>query len=1014
MATLQEVLAVDGGEAYIIHLIPDAADSFRTPNRKFKLRQEKTPSTTVYRHKEHKHWMVKDHGSSEPGMNAINLKMYLDGVDFGTAMREASQFYRLENAGHSTEIQADYSNRPATADEQPGQYTWELKEFDLFELKTLFAEGAWLAMGESEAARQKRAVELCSYYRFKAVKSYTQVGKDGKTVHIFGSNERFPIFLIDEGGFQKLYKPKDKKEYRFLWFGDKPEKYIHGLEQHVRKFEDRVAAEEKRTKEAKDKGEENARPEECRLPEIIICTGGSDALNVAACGFLVVWLNSESAQLPWRDYKSLTRICEKLYNLPDIDTTGVTEARALAIQYIELRTIWLPEALRMKTDWRGNPCKDVRDYLRHWRRRDLRGLVETAYPFRFWDEEYTYTKDGELQYKFGRPKITYQFNNVYGYNFLYQMGFGRLESEKEKEGYFFVRNEGGRVKRLITSTEIKSYLHTFLENYVFPDGKRINEDLRNVLFRSPQLSDTSLSNLRVVEPDFRYFGRDFQYVYFSHDTNKGEETLAWKVTAGKVEEVKTPEVCVWDSKVLRIETINERGQRKGHKPKVLPPFFEAKKVNGEWTIELKETCDILKFLIQTSKIHWKAETEERLNFWELDTKAQKDYLVRNAHSDREGKLFLSYQNAEKASAYKEATRFRIDGELLLPEEIAEQKLTLVNKLFAIGYMLHRYKDATKTWAGFVMDYRISEEGASNGGAGKGLLAKAFYKWLNYVGVDGRNEKVFDNPHIFENVDKDTDMIHFEDWSEYQDFTKLYTPTTSSITVNPKNKRSIILNYDEFGKFWIDTNFGDRYTDMSSKRRKLYVVFADFYHEDTDQYNEIRTPKTELGRSIFDDWDIEEWNRFHNFFAQCLAFYLGVTEKIEPPTGNVNKRNLLSTMGDNFRAWADVYFDPESARLNVMVEKKPAMEDFNKETRLKVTSQSFMKKLRAWAKYNNCECNPEEMLEGKERIIRSVEVTDRDGKRRNTTAEMLYIRSSAVPVPAPDDWLINVNVTKAPF
>jgi hypothetical protein len=999
MATLQDVMAVDGGEAYICFLLPDAAESFRNKNRKFKIRPEKTPSCSLFKHREHGFWMVKDHGSSDAAMNAINLKMFLHDVDFGTAMREATQFYQLEEGTKQVDNQAEYSNRVANPDEHPGQYKWELKEFDTHELRALFSDGAWYALGNSEEARKKKGIELCQYYRFKAVKWYSQVGKDGSKVHIFGSNERFPIFLIDEGGFQKLYKPKDSKEYRFLWIGEKPERYVHGLAQHIKKYEERVAEAEKALTEAKERGDDKAKMEETRLPEIILCTGGSDALNVAACGFHVIWLNSESAILPWSDYRSIARICERLYNLPDIDATGVKEARALALQYIEIRTIWLPEELRLRVDWRGNPCKDVRDFFRYWHKRDFKGLVETAYPFRFWDEEFAYTKEGVQIFKFGRPKMSYQFNNVYGYNFLYHMGFGRLVSDKEKEGFFFVRVQNGRVKRLITATEIKAFLHGFAESYVFPDGKRVNEDLRNVLFRSPQLSETSLANIRTIEPDFRYYGRDFQYIYFSHDGNKGEETLCWKVQANKIEKVITPDVCVWDTKVLRIETMNDRGQKRGHKPALLDKFFEIKKENGRWDIVLNsEPCDFLKFLIQSSKLHWKAETQERLEFWEWDTKTQNDYLEKNGLTEEHRKLYMKYQDAKLAADYKEATRFRLDGELLLPEEVEEQKLALVNKLFAIGYMLHRHKDPTKTWAGFVMDYRISDEGASNGGAGKGLLAKALYKWLNYVSIDGRNEKIFDNPHIYENVDKDTDMIHMEDWSEFQNFTNLYTATTSSINVNPKNKRSIVLNYNEFGKFWIDTNFGDRYTDMSSKRRKLYVVFGDWYHEDTEQYREIRTPKTELGRSIFDDWDVAEWNRFHNLFGQCLAFYLGTEEKIEPPTGNVNKRNLLSTMGDNFRGWADVYFDTTSDRLNTYVQKIPAMEDFNRETRLKVTSQLFMKKLRAWAKYHGYECNPDDLLEGKERIVRSVEVAGKDGTRRQSTAEMLYIRTAAAPVP----------------
>ncbi|MFN8347465.1 MAG: hypothetical protein U0X91_20850 [Spirosomataceae bacterium] len=993
--SLQDVLAIDGGEAYIISLIPEAAESFKNHTKKFRLREEKTASTSVFKHSKQGHWMVKDHGSSDPAMHAIGLRMYLNGEDFVTALHDAARFYKLED-GPSVTVSADYNSRAAKPDEQPNQYAWELKEFDLFELKTIFAEGAWLALGKDDEDRKKAAVQLCGYYHLKAVKWFSKVDSDGTRVHIFGSNERFPIFMFDEGEFQKLYKPKDEKQFRFVYIGKKADRFIHGLEQHRKKYETRQAEAKKAYSEALDRGEKNVKLEESKLPEIILCTGGSDALNVAALGHDVIWLNSETAEFSYQDYKAVCRIAELVYNLPDIDTTGIEEARKLAIKYLDLRTIWLPDELRKKTDWRGNPCKDVRDYLRYWRKRDFKGLFETAYQFKFWDEEIAYDKGGFPKYKFGRLQMSYAFSNLRGYNFLQHMGFGKLASEKEKEGFFYVRITDGRVKR-VEVNEVEGFIHSFLEEYTFPDGSRVGEDLRNVIYRSPQVSGTSLSKLRKLEPDFRYFGPHHQYIFFSYEKNGKQEPITWKVTANKVEEIKRPDVCVWDAKVLRIQTLDKNDNPVVSKPKLLPPFFQITQAEGEWDIQIKDNqCDFLKFLIQTSKVHWRRELEERLEFWKLDSRAQADHLEKYGMEEADRKRLLQFQNIDRAKAYQAASRFKLDGELLLPEEVADQKLALINKIFVIGYMLHRYKDIAKSWVPFCMDYRMSETGASNGGAGKGLLAKALYKWLNTVTIDGRDQKIFEDKHLYENVDTDTDMIHFEDWGEYQTFEKLYIQTTSSLTVNPKNKRAIILDYKDYGKFWIDTNYGDRSTDQSSKRRKIYVVFSDFYHEDLAQYREVRTPLTEFGRRIFEDWDADEWNRFHNFFAQCLAFYLTTVNsfvKIEPPTENVNKRNLLSLMGENFHSWADVYFAPESNRLNNYVQRVPALEDFNRETRLKVTPQMFTKKLAAWAQYNHYELNPADLLDKRGRIIRTIDVTDRDGTKRQTTAEMLYIRTS---------------------
>ncbi|MFN3381002.1 MAG: hypothetical protein ACK41O_16205, partial [Runella zeae] len=650
--TLQDILEIDGGEAYIKSLVPDAEESFRDKRRKFKLRDENTASASIFRHQKEGFWMVKDFGSNDRAMHAVSLKMFLSNVDFSEALRDAAAFYGLEGAGKTLEIRPDYNARPAKPEEQPGHYDWELKELELHEVRTIFADGAWHALGRNDEECLPAAIKICQYYHLKAVKWYSHVDKEGKTVHIFSSNERFPIFLFDEGQFQKLYKPKDEKAYRFITIGNKPEHFIHGLSQHQKKLAEINDVHLKAHNDKLERNEKSTLIEE-KLPELILCSGGSDALNVAALGFPVVWLNSETADLRWYDYLALDNLCEALYNLPDIDTTGVEQAKALATKYLEIRTIWLPTELRKRTDWRGNPCKDVRDYLRYYRKKDFKGLVEVAFPYRFWDEEYMVDKDGNRKKKFGRWQMNYQFNNVYGYNFLSQMGFGRFISEKEKDGYFFVKIEKNVVKR-VEANDIKNYLHSFLENYTRPNGSRILEDLRNVLYRSPQLSESSMSNLRSVEPNFRYYGTDFQYFFFNDQT--------WKISPGKVEKAKTPDVQVWEQKVLKIETKDRFGEVKLHKANVEPPMFVIEKKEGQWDIEIKNTgCDALNFLIQTSKIHWRIELEERLDFWKLDKKAQAEYIEKHDLSIEEQKKLLSYQHIERQQAYREQTKFRLDG-----------------------------------------------------------------------------------------------------------------------------------------------------------------------------------------------------------------------------------------------------------------------------------------------------------------------------------------------------------------
>jgi hypothetical protein len=634
------------------------------------------------------------------------------------------------------------------------------------------------------------------------------------------------------------------------------------------------------------------------------------------------------------------------------------------MEYWPSRTIWLPDSLKRFLDGNGNPCKDVRDFLKHFRKFDFDELRRVALPYQFWDEDIARDdKTGKPKIRFGKPMVKYGFNNVHGYNFLNRNGFGRMPSLKEKEGFVFVHVANNIVKPIDTG-KVKDFIHGFLEN------RRMNTDLRNHIYRTPHLSDSSLGNLPLFMGDFKTYGPDFQYLFFNQ--------TAWKITAAGVTEEKAGKLdkVIWEQKVIQ------------HKAELMKPMFQIKKdAAGAWDINITDkSCLFFRFLIQTARVHWRKELEERLKLCDLDAKARKNYADQYGFSDEEIKVMLSHDTADKQAAYRKEYQFAVDGGLLLPEEVAEQKLHLVNRIYAIGYALHRYKNPAKPWAVFAMDNKLSDDGESHGGAGKGIVAKALYRLVSKVQLDGRNMKLTENPHVFENVDADTDLIHVEDANEYLNFGFFFAPLTSSMTINPKQKRSFELQFDDSPKFWFDTNFGDRMTDPSSLRRKLYTVFGDYYHENNGDYRESWTPNDDFGKTLFTDFTESEWNAFYNFMSQCLAFYLSCDEKIVPPMTNVSKRNLMSEMGDHFRGWAEVFFSPESGNLDKLVLKEDAMKDFEMSTKLKTfSSQRFLKALKAWCKYHGYTLNPDELQNSQGRIVRRP-----DGV--GTPKEMVYVKT----------------------
>lgn len=990
MISLNDVLDIDGGRSYIENKYPDSVKSFDDSRRKFAIRKEKTASASVY-YKDGK-WYVTDFGNDGRRRNAVDICMIEDGVDFAEAIQRVAAFYKLEGAGY-TSVKAEFDKWPAKPDEAEGQVTIEYKDWDVWELKTIFSKYAWEALGSNEEARLKNAIAKCTYYHYKAVKFYTHT-KNG-TTYKYSATSEFPILVIEEGEWKKIYKPNDKKEYRFFSTGNKPKDFMHGQKQ----LEEFVA--KKRAEEAAnafdfsdDDGEQTlegkiSKKKEWKFDEVIICTGGSDALNIAALGYQVVWLNSETAILTHKQWKVLKDRAKAVYYCGDIDSTGIREAHELGMEYLEIRNIRLSDELLTKKDRKGNGCKDVRDYLNHWKKWDFDQLVKTALPYQFWEHETRVDKEGKVVMKFGKPVMSYVFNNLRAYNFLYWNGFSRFESQKEKEGYFFIKLDNHVVKQVMGS-QIKDYINRFLELRYQP------EDLRNLVYRSPQLSETSLSNLPIRSLDFKPYGPDYQFLFFQkwNPVKQEHESVAWKVTAEGIEEHKKPVGhYVWESKVIK------------RKVNVLDPMFridDKTESKGFGLNILDDSSKVMRFLMQTCRVHWRKELEERLGIMSrlkgLHERAE--YAEKNNLTEADKLVIFDARNTEGSEyvlKYREKYKFSLTGPLLTEAEREEQVQHFVNRVFTIGYLLHRYKNPSKPWGVWVMDNKIAEESESHGGSGKSLLSLILrHMNLNMVSLDGRNNKLTDNPHIFENVDESTDVVNVDDLCDYFNFGFFFSPITSEFPVNPKNKRGFTIGFEDSPKFLFSSNFGDRSTDPSSLRRKLYTVYADYYHENNGEYSETRKPDEELDGNLFMDWPESEWEKYYNFMAQCLSFYLGRTDKIVPPMGNVQKRNLISEMTESFKAWADVYFTPEGDRVNRWILKADAYESFMKETGTKThTVHKFKHKLVAWCKFNGYDFNPEEA--GKP--IRPIE---KEGGLVRTTAEHVFVKIGDVRMPADKD------------
>lgn len=918
--------ATNQGLDIILKYYPQASGCVNN-NKKFKMRgDEKTASANVKRLPDGV-YVVTDFGNDSKPRNAIEVVRLEENCDFKRAVEIIARDFNIVGEEVAKELfKPEVTFRDATAEEEEGHFHLELNEvFSEADIKTLFSRNIISFFQHNHKEKAFYGLErVAKKYNFHSVKCFGWV--KNRKLRLTHSNENYSVFVIDEGTHKKIYQPKNQdKGGRFLYAGTKPKDFIHGYAQLVKLYNDTNA--KSNEDDFDEVGESNEKGPK-KLDEVILCSGGSDALNVAALGYPVLWLNSETATLSFGQWLNLTKNCEKVLQLPDIDSTGRREAHKFAMEYLDLFTIELPVELLDKKDSRGYGCKDVRDYFNHYTKYDFDKLVKSAIPYRFWDMEPQYNKNKEFK-GFG-----YVFNNVHAYNFLQKNGFWRYGSENNKDGYIFIRIVGNTVTQ-VDANEIKNFIHQFLEE------RQMDVKLRNTFYKSTQLSDNSLSNLKEnTYIEFSDFEKDSQFMFFLNKT--------WEIKANGITEHKPGSInrFVWDEEVIK------------QRVKVLPPAFEIVTLaNGDLDIKINRTdCMFLKYLINTSRVHWRTELEENL-----------DALP-----------------PEKQVEYRKENQFKIDGDLLTKELIEEQKQHLMNKIYALGYIMHRYKDKSRTWAIYAMDNKLSDQGESHGGSGKSICFGAPTQLMRSLTLEGRNNRLTENQFLYENVNEHTDYVLVDDCHEYIRFDFFYSSITMNMTVNPKHGKQFTIPFEKSPKFAFTSNYSLRDASPSTLRRILFSVFSDYYHYNGNgEYREERKPIDEFGKNLFQDFDEKEWEEFLNTIALCLVSYLQ-HDKIDPPMDNVQRRNFRAIMGDSFLGWADVFYSAELKRLDRFIVRKDAFESYCKETNAKgVTAQTFVKKLKAWCDYNGYELNPKAFHNSQGRIIR---------KENDMSVEMLYIKA----------------------
>lgn len=932
--------ATNEGLDIILHYYPQAREVVGTKN-KFRVRpQDKTPSACLYLcHTQSGEgvWKVTDFGEEGHAQSPLDICMKEEGIDrpYEAVLKLAALFGVNDELNRSVN-KPDIKRRPATADEKDGTRIFALLErIPDSHLKVL---GPRVTHADTDALHWYEA-EYVGYVK-------------NREVTLKYSTENYPIFMrecvVEEGGgekaevkFYKIYEPLNPdKGFRFSYHpaGGKPKEYINGL--HELKTLWRKLNADEEAAFYRDPANEGKPYREQKLKEAFICSGERDSLCCHSMGYSPLWFNSETYRLSEAEYKEVMKYVEVLYNIPDLDSTGVRKGRELALRFIDVHTMWLPQNLMQYRDNRGRPRKDLRDWqeLRD-RRSDFAGLMALAMPAKFWTER-TNRKTGA---------VTYDIDTECLYNLLRLNGFYTLHDDNIKEArYIHVQ---GNIVREVKAKDLRRFISEWAEERCLP------RPVRNLIHNSPRLSDSALDNMREVTLDFTNYTPTTQLFFFPGKTIEATPTGLVEHNGGD-----GLDRYVWQENVLE------------HRVTLMPPMFEVERsvtATGEARFGVRvldsESSPLFGYVINTSRVHWRKELE--YNFAERD--------------------------ASEAEAYHRTHKFCINGEGLTPDEQHEQEQNLVSKLFTIGYMLHHYKSPSRAWAPMAMDNKIGEDGECNGRSGKSFLFKALSLFMKTVKLSGRNAKLMDNPHVFDQVTQHTDFVLVDDCDRHLDTGAFYDLITSDMTVNPKNNQSYTIPFEQSPKFGFTTNYVPRDFSPSTEARLLYLVFSDYYHQRTEgnDYLESRSIRDDFGRDLISSsYKEEDWNADINFFMQCCQFYLSMCQesiKPMPPMGNILKRKFKADMGTNFEEWANVYFAEEGDHLDTFIVRREAYDAFIDDAKVNknfYTMNKFTKALRSFAAL--CpyvyDYNPADLLNSQGRISRRI-----DGK----SEDMIYLRST---------------------
>lgn len=185
---------------------------------------------------------------------------------------------------------------------------------------------------------------------------------------------------------------------------------------------------------------------------------------------------------------------------------------------------------------------------------------------------------------------------------------------------------------------------------------------------------------------------------------------------------------------------------------------------------------------------------------------------------------------------------------------------------SIGYLLSNFKDPRNPKAIILTDFLSQSKEAAEGGSGKGLIVQAIKQMkINVVTENGKNLNL-ESSFAYQSVSLNTKVFFLDDIKKGFDFEYLFSITTNDFKVEQKGKQAFKIPYVDSPKILIATNYPIKGNESSFNRRKHTVLLRNFF-------NDKNTPFIYFNHTFFEDWNLNEFNRFDNFMIQCAMLFL---------------------------------------------------------------------------------------------------------------------------------------------